>query len=94
VDAVIYTVNFVRNHGLNHRQFKHFLEEIEAKCGDVLYYTKVRWLNTGNVLRRFFNLRAETEIFTNENSKSESELSDAEWILDLTIFGRYNIPSE
>jgi hypothetical protein len=57
------------------------LEETEAEFGDVLYYTEVKWLSRGSVLRRFFNLRAEIEIFMNEKSKSVLKLSDAEWIL-------------
>jgi hypothetical protein len=35
---------------------------------------------------RPFNLRAEIEIFMNENSISVPELKDAEWIIDLAFF--------
>jgi hypothetical protein len=33
---------------------------------------------------RFFNLRAETEVFMNERKRSEHELSGAESLRDLT----------
>jgi hypothetical protein len=58
---------------------------VEAEFGDILYYTEVMWLSRGNALRRFFNLKAEVEIFINKKSKSVPELSDAEWILDLAF---------
>jgi hypothetical protein len=86
MEVVISTVNFIRKHGLNHHQFRHFLEEIVAEFGDVLYYAEVRWLSRGSVLRRFFNLRAAIEIFMNKKSKSVPELSVAERIIDLAFF--------
>jgi hypothetical protein len=83
--VVISTIDSIRKRGLKHHQFKHFLEEIEVEFCGVLYYIEVRWLSRGNVLRRFFNLRAETEIFMNEENKSVPQLSDAEWSLDLAF---------
>lgn len=38
------------------------LEHIDVAYGDVLYFTAIRWLSRGNVLRRFFELR--TKIIT------------------------------
>jgi hypothetical protein len=61
------------------------LEEPEVECGNVFYYSEVRWLSTGNVLRRFSNLRAGIEIFMNVKSKSVPEISDAKWITDLAF---------
>jgi hypothetical protein len=39
------------------------LEEIYEEFGDVLDYIELRWLSRNSVLSRFFNLRAEIEIF-------------------------------
>jgi hypothetical protein len=61
------------------------LEKIEVEFGDILLYTEVMWLSSSIVLRIFFNLRAEIEIFINEESKSVHRLSAAEWILDLSF---------
>jgi hypothetical protein len=54
MDIVISTVNYIRRNGLTHRQFQYFLEDIETECGDV-YYSAVRWLSRGAVLKRFFS---------------------------------------
>jgi hypothetical protein len=58
MEVLISTFSFVGKHGLNHRQFKHFLEETEAVFGDELYYTEVSWLSRDNVVRKYSNLRA------------------------------------
>jgi hypothetical protein len=53
MDIVISTLNYNQHNGLTHRQFQHFLKEIETQCDDV-YYSAVRWLSRGAVLKRFF----------------------------------------
>lgn len=37
--TVTKTVNFIRERGLNHRQFQVFLQEVGSKHGDVSYHT-------------------------------------------------------
>lgn len=54
MDIVVKTVNFLKSRGLNHRQFKTFLEQSEADFSDVIYFTAVRWLSRGATLKRFF----------------------------------------
>ena len=51
MDPVMRAVNAIRAHGLKHRQFPSFLEDIEADS-DVLYHTNVRWLSMGKGLKR------------------------------------------
>ncbi|KAL6465844.1 hypothetical protein MHYP_G00259770 [Metynnis hypsauchen] len=58
--------NYFQSRGLQHRQFHAFLEDIDAAYGDVLYFTEVRWLNRGSVLKRLFELREEIKAFMNE----------------------------
>jgi hypothetical protein len=48
---IVNIVNFIRSHRLNHREFQPFLSKMEAEHGDVLYYTEVRWLSRGKVLK-------------------------------------------
>jgi len=76
MSVVISSINFIRKNGLGHRQFQHFLDEIESEYGDVIYFTEVRWLSRGAALKRFFELRLEIEKFMNEKNKIVSELSD------------------
>ena len=42
MDPVMRAVNAIRACGLKHRQFRSFLEDIEADFTDVLYHTNVR----------------------------------------------------
>ena len=42
MDLVVKTVNFIRFHGLNHRQFKSFLVDMDSEYGELLYHTEVR----------------------------------------------------
>ncbi|KAJ4435223.1 hypothetical protein ANN_23801 [Periplaneta americana] len=54
MEPVVSIVNFIRFHGLNHRQFREFILEIEAEYPDIPYHTQVRLLSCGIVLLRFF----------------------------------------
>lgn len=82
---VISVVNFIRSHGLKHRQFKCFLEEVESLSSDLPYHTAVRWLTCGKILSTFFCLRTEIEIFLNEKNNPLEVLSDEEWLWKLAF---------
>ncbi|KAI5150109.1 hypothetical protein ENBRE01_1306 [Enteropsectra breve] len=85
IEPVVATVNFIRARGLNHREFRNFLLEIDAEYPDLPYHTAVRWLSKGKVLKRFFELRAEIDIFLKEKNNSQPLLSDNEWIWKLAF---------
>ncbi|XP_033606233.1 general transcription factor II-I repeat domain-containing protein 2 isoform X2 [Cryptotermes secundus] len=82
-EPVVSTVNFIRSRGLNHRHFRDFLSEVEAEYPDLPYHTAVRWLSSRKVLLRFFELRAEIEIFLNEKKRPQPLLSNTEWLCKL-----------
>jgi len=85
MSTVISIVNYIRKSGLNHRQFKSFVEDIESEYGDLLFHSEVRWLSRGKVLKRFYELRYEIEIFMTDKSKPIPELSDPAWLWDLAF---------
>ena len=76
MDLVVKTVNFIRSHGLNHRQFKSFLVDMDFEYGELLYHTEVRWLSRRKVLKRFFALRNEISLFINMKNKAIPLLDD------------------
>ena len=82
---VIKTVNYIRSRALIHRQFQTFLEEVNASYGEIIYFTEIRWLSRGNVLKRFFELRNEIKKFMIEKGKPIAELTNYEWLFDLAF---------
>ncbi|KAK6313559.1 hypothetical protein J4Q44_G00169060 [Coregonus suidteri] len=86
--VVVSCINFIRAKGLKHRQFQEFLSELESTHGDVLYYTEVRWLSRGRVLRRFYELLPEINAFLHLKDKTVPELIDPEWKWHLAFFNR------
>ncbi|GFV09025.1 general transcription factor II-I repeat domain-containing protein 2 [Trichonephila clavipes] len=50
---VISEVNVIRSTGLNHRQFREFIEDIGEN--DSPSHTAVGWFSCGNILQRFFD---------------------------------------
>ncbi|XP_064079452.1 general transcription factor II-I repeat domain-containing protein 2A-like [Macrobrachium nipponense] len=60
-------------------------DEIEAEYGDLVFFTQIRWLSRGNTLKRFISLLDEIEIFLNEKNKIVPELTNADWLCDLSF---------
>ena len=82
---VVKCINHIRSRGLKHQLFRAFLEEIESAYEDVLYYTEVRWLSRGQVLKRFYELRAEVKTFMEKDGMAVPVLSDPKWLMDLAF---------
>ena len=82
---VIKTVNFIRSRALHHRQFQSFLQEVNASYGEIIYFTEIRWLSRGKVLKRFFELRNEIKKFMIEKEKPIAELTNYKWLFDLAF---------
>jgi len=83
VQIVMKTVNFIIAKGLNHHQLQEFLKSMDADYGDIIYFTEVRWLSQGNMLKRFYNFRNEIKSFM--ESKFVPELDDENWFTDLAF---------
>lgn len=85
MDVVVNTINFIRSRGLNHRQFKAFLDELSSEHDDVTYYCEVRWLSKGKMLKRFYDLRKEIADFMEMKEKTLPQICDPTWLCDLAF---------
>ena len=50
---IVKAVNFIRSRGLNHREFKAFLDEVGSGYDDIIHLSKVRWLSKAATSKRF-----------------------------------------
>lgn len=87
---VVKVINMIRggNRSLLHRQLRQFLEDLEAEYGDLLLHNHVRWLSSGNCLKRFFELRNEIPLFLHEFAPSdtlEEELRSCDFLRQLAF---------
>ncbi|KAK4327553.1 hypothetical protein Pmani_001960 [Petrolisthes manimaculis] len=84
LSIVVRAVNFIRERALNHRLFVSFCEEIGAEHSVLLYHTEVRWLSSGRVLTRVFELHEEIKQFLrNQDSDIADHFENREFILSL-----------
>ena len=65
---LVKAVNFIRSQGLNHREFKAFLDKVGSGYEDVVYLSKVGWLNKAATLKRFQSLLP--EVFLKEKKQN------------------------
>jgi len=85
MSVVVKTVNYLRSHGLTHRQFQQFLEEFGEEYTDIPYHCEVRWLSKAKVLKRFFELRPAIVEFLKKKGKPEPMFEDPTWVADLAF---------
>ena len=69
MSTVVTCINFIKSRGLNYRQFRQFLDDIDTDHEDLLYYTEVRWLSRGKMLKRFYELKDEVSAFMTMKGK-------------------------
>ena len=77
-------VNFITAKGLNHRQFKSFLKELDSKFRDVPHHTEVRWLSRRKVLSRCFETREGTFQLM-ESKEVTAEIRDKKFLCALAF---------
>ena len=83
--VVVKVVNFIISRGLNHRQFRDFLEAAKAQYGDLLYHCEVRWPSRGTMLARVFDLGEEIASFLDSKNNTYVEFSDPDWFSRLAF---------
>ena len=54
VMQIIIQSEFLRAKGLNHQQFQEFLKSTDNDYDDIIYFSEVRQLSRGQMLKRFF----------------------------------------
>ena len=93
MSTVVQIINFILARGLNHRQFKSLLEEMNALYQDVVYFCEVRWLSRGAMLQRFYDLRNEIMTFLKQKKASFgiNELGDPDWLTDLAFLTDFTL---
>ena len=80
MSIVIKMVHFIRSKGLHHREFQELLHSIDADFQDILYYTEVRWLSRGKMLKQVFELKDAIQAFLETKENPIAEFNDEEWI--------------
>ncbi|XP_058141943.1 general transcription factor II-I repeat domain-containing protein 2B isoform X2 [Dasypus novemcinctus] len=85
MDVVVNSVNWICSRGLNHGGFTTLLYELDSQYGSLLYYTEIKWLSRGLVLKRFFESLKEIDSFMSSRGKPLPQLSSKDWIKDLAF---------
>lgn len=75
--TAVKVVNFIRARTLHHRLFKVLCQEMGSEHEVILYYTEVRWLSRGQVMKRLYELREEISYFLIERQNSLSKNFDS-----------------
>ncbi|XP_057603550.1 general transcription factor II-I repeat domain-containing protein 2 isoform X2 [Hippopotamus amphibius kiboko] len=83
--VVVNAVNWICSRGLNHSEFTTLLYELDSQYGSLLYYTEIKWLSRGLVLKRFFESLEEIDSFMSSRGKPLPQLSSQDWIKDLAF---------
>ena len=82
---IVDVVNFIRAKGINHREFKDVLKELDLEYGDFIYFTAVRSLSRGAVLKRVWMLRHEISCFMEEKGNKVNEFQNPAWLCDFAF---------
>ncbi|XP_059752877.1 general transcription factor II-I repeat domain-containing protein 2 isoform X2 [Balaenoptera ricei] len=85
MSVVVNAVNWICSRGLNHSEFTTLLYELDSQYGSLLYYTEIKWLSRGLVLKRFFESLEEIDSFMSSRGKPLPQLSSQDWIKDLAF---------
>ncbi|XP_016080618.1 PREDICTED: general transcription factor II-I repeat domain-containing protein 2B isoform X2 [Miniopterus natalensis] len=85
MNVVVNSVNWICSRGLNHSEFTTLLYELDCQYGSLLYYTEIKWLSRGLVLKRFFESLEEIDSFMSSRGKPLPQLSSQDWVKDLAF---------
>ncbi|XP_042220630.1 protein FAM200B-like [Homarus americanus] len=81
LEAVVKCVNFVKAGDLNSLLFQNLCRGLDSEHETLLFCSKARWLSTGNVVNRVFELREELKLFLEMNRKDDllSHFNEVLW---------------
>ena len=82
---VVSCVNYIRSRGLNHRQFKSFLQALNSDYPHENYFCAVRWLSRAATLKRFWDLKEPIQTFMESKGQDISFLKDIAWLNDFAF---------
>ncbi|CAK6444616.1 unnamed protein product [Pipistrellus nathusii] len=85
MNVVVNSVNWICSRGLNHSEFTTLLYELDCQYGSLLYYTEIKWLSRGLVLKRFFESLEDIDSFMSSRGKPLPQLSSQDWVRDLAF---------
>lgn len=85
LEVVMLMENFICSYGLNCRQLRKPLSEVEAEYLDLPYYAAAWWHSNGKALLWYFELWAQTEIFLNEKNPLQSLWLNTDWLWKLAF---------
>ena len=86
MSVVVKVVNSILSHGLNHRQFRLLLEEVNEHYIDLLFFCEVRWLSRGAMLSRVCDLKQEIANFLQQKKLPHADkFSDSRWLSRLAL---------
>ncbi|XP_042227261.1 protein FAM200A-like [Homarus americanus] len=71
LEAVVKCVNFVKAGDLNSHPFQNLCRGMDSEYETLLFYSKVRWLSTGDVVTRVFELQGELKLFLEMKGKDD-----------------------
>ncbi len=63
LETVVKCINYVKAGALNSRLFQNLCGDMDSEHEALFFYFKVRWLSTGIVVNRVFELRWELKFF-------------------------------
>ena len=61
-------VNFIKASAVNSRLFEQLCVDHGSQFQHLIFYSNVKWLSRGKLLRRVINLRREVQVFLNEKN--------------------------
>ena len=85
IPPIITIVNFIRSRGVNHREFKEFLRDMESEYDEILFNTEVRWLSRGTMLKRVYDLKNEIQLFCEMKNNPFPQFNDKDWMCDFAF---------
>ena len=71
--SVVGVMNLVKPSTSNSSLFSKLCSELDASNNVLLFFTDVRWLSRGKVLKRAFDLHNKQKTFLNQKSKPQFE---------------------